>query len=193
MSSEAKKPRKSRDAERTRNNILEAAKIAFSERGYGQVGVREIAAMAGVDASLVNRYFGSKQKLFEAALKAVLEIDMLLVAGRAGFGTHAVDLIAGARPGQPNSVSMMILAAADPDARSVSARLHKKYVLAPLAKWLGPPDAETRAALITALCSGFLTYHTLMPLKPLTRPVDPVARAWLVQALQDIVDRSAAQ
>src|SRR5262245_18498390 len=61
-------PRK-RDAEATRAAILVAAKLHFARSGYDGAYLRDIAADAGVDAALINRYFGGKEGLFEAALK----------------------------------------------------------------------------------------------------------------------------
>jgi len=60
-----------RDAAGTRARILEAAKLRFCQRSYEQVGVREIAADANVDAALVNRYFGTKEELFAEISKGV--------------------------------------------------------------------------------------------------------------------------
>ncbi|MCC2628726.1 MAG: transcriptional regulator, partial [Thermomicrobiales bacterium] len=63
-----------RNAKATRQAILEAAKICFMHDGYEQVGVREIAARAGVDPSLVNRYFGSKEGLFSEAVASKFDL-----------------------------------------------------------------------------------------------------------------------
>src|SRR5690348_8135347 len=54
-----------RNAAATREAILESARRAFAAHGYDAAGVREIARDAGVTAMLVNRYFGSKEQLFE--------------------------------------------------------------------------------------------------------------------------------
>src|SRR5258708_16052527 len=59
-----------RNSEATRQAILESALSAFVRAGYDGVGVREIAGGAGVDAMLVNRYFGSKEELFAEAVHA---------------------------------------------------------------------------------------------------------------------------
>src|SRR5215813_10695711 len=59
-----------RDAAATRAAILASAREAFARAGYDGVGVREIAAGAGVTAMLVNRYFGSKEQLFAEVLAA---------------------------------------------------------------------------------------------------------------------------
>src|ERR1700693_4947880 len=58
-----------RNAAATREAILRSALAAFSRYGYDGVGVREIAQTAGVTAVLVNRYFGSKEELFAAAVE----------------------------------------------------------------------------------------------------------------------------
>ena len=54
-------PPRGRNAAATRQAILDSARWCFSRDGYDQVGVRDIAARAGADPALVNRYFGSKE------------------------------------------------------------------------------------------------------------------------------------
>jgi len=51
----------------TRARILAAAKALFAEHGYAGASVRDIAAAAAADPSLVIRYFGSKEQLFAEA------------------------------------------------------------------------------------------------------------------------------
>src|ERR1700736_49737 len=62
-------PKRPRNAVATREAILQSALAAFSRHGYDGIGVREIAQTAGVTAVLVNRYFGSKEELFAAAVE----------------------------------------------------------------------------------------------------------------------------
>ena len=62
-------PRRRRDAAATREAILQAATRRFTTEGYQRAGAREIAADAGVTAALVNRYFGSKVKLFAEVIE----------------------------------------------------------------------------------------------------------------------------
>src|SRR5215471_16584536 len=57
------RPRR-RNAAATRAAILASARKSFARAGYDGAGVREIASGAGVTAMLVNRYFGSKERLF---------------------------------------------------------------------------------------------------------------------------------
>ncbi|MVU81880.1 TetR family transcriptional regulator [Nocardia sp. ET3-3] len=57
----------------TRARIRDAAITVFGEQGFG-VGVRAIAAAAGVSPGLVNHHFGSKEGLREACDDRVREI-----------------------------------------------------------------------------------------------------------------------
>ncbi|MPZ81141.1 MAG: TetR family transcriptional regulator [Actinophytocola sp.] len=54
----------------TRAALVDAARAVFIEQGYDGATVRTIAARAGVDAAMVNHWFGGKEGLFaEAVLK----------------------------------------------------------------------------------------------------------------------------
>jgi AcrR family transcriptional regulator len=55
----------------TRTALVEAARAVFAESGYDGATVRAIATRAGVDAAMVNHWFGSKEGLFA---RAVLEL-----------------------------------------------------------------------------------------------------------------------
>lgn len=52
--------------EGSKERLLAAAQRLFRERGYEAVSVTEIGAAAGLSASLINAYFGSKAGLFHA-------------------------------------------------------------------------------------------------------------------------------
>ncbi|TDQ54887.1 TetR/AcrR family transcriptional regulator [Actinorugispora endophytica] len=56
-------------ATRTREEILQAARADFGEKGYNGASVRGIARRAGVDPALVHHYFGSKDQVFVAAME----------------------------------------------------------------------------------------------------------------------------
>src|ERR1700733_5017213 len=76
-------PKRRRDADATRAAIFEAATRRFAYQGYEQSGVREIAADAGVDAAMVNRYFGSKDGLFTEVVERAFDIRYLVDGDRA--------------------------------------------------------------------------------------------------------------
>jgi len=57
----------------SRERILRAALRAFAVRGFDGASTREIAAEAGVNHGLIPYYFGSKQKLWQAAVDLAFE------------------------------------------------------------------------------------------------------------------------
>ena len=70
MPGEQARPRGRRRAgENTRAALLDAARVEFTERGFDGATVRVIAQRAGVDAAMVNHWFGGKDGLFVAAME----------------------------------------------------------------------------------------------------------------------------
>jgi AcrR family transcriptional regulator len=73
----------------TREQILEAALSAFAEKGFDGATTREIATLAGVNHGLIPYYFGTKPKLWRAAVDrafAQLEAGLEAVLGDADAG-----------------------------------------------------------------------------------------------------------
>jgi len=75
---------------RTREAILDAARRSFAEHGYDGTTIRGIAAGAGVNPALVHHFYGTKERLFAAAMRLpVLPGEILgraLGAARAQLG-----------------------------------------------------------------------------------------------------------
>jgi AcrR family transcriptional regulator len=63
----------------TRDRILASARELFARNGIGNTSIRAVAAAAGVDSALVHHYFGTKEKLFAAAVR--IRIDPMEVIG----------------------------------------------------------------------------------------------------------------
>ncbi len=61
-------------SDRTKAAILQAARLRLASHGYDRTTIRAVAADAGIDPSMVMRYFVSKAQLFDAAL----DIDLRL-------------------------------------------------------------------------------------------------------------------
>src|SRR6201999_2410352 len=84
-----------RTSQDTKAAILAAARERFGAAGFQAATIRAIAADAGIDPSMVMRYFGNKDKLFAAAAEFDLrfpdlaEVDPVQV-GRALVG-HFLD------------------------------------------------------------------------------------------------------
>jgi AcrR family transcriptional regulator len=63
-----KRPGRPRGTTDTRERILASARELFARNGIGNTSIRAVAAAAGVDSALVHHYFGTKEKLFAAAV-----------------------------------------------------------------------------------------------------------------------------
>jgi AcrR family transcriptional regulator len=68
-----------RGASDTRERILDCARELFARNGIHKTSIRAVATAAGVDAALVHHYFGTKEKLFAAAVR--VPIDPMDVIG----------------------------------------------------------------------------------------------------------------
>jgi AcrR family transcriptional regulator len=62
---------RARQREQARARLLQSAKEVFSEKGYMDVRIADIAARAGVSHGLFYHYFESKQDIFRALAAAV--------------------------------------------------------------------------------------------------------------------------
>jgi AcrR family transcriptional regulator len=63
----------------TRERILTSARELFARNGITNTSIRAVAAAADVDSALVHHYFGTKEKLFAAAVR--IPIDPMDVIG----------------------------------------------------------------------------------------------------------------
>lgn len=52
-----------------KQHIILTAVELFAEKGFDGSSIRDLAARAGVNVAMVNYYFGSKEKLFEAIVE----------------------------------------------------------------------------------------------------------------------------
>jgi len=67
------RPVRGESAEDVRRRLVAVARELFAKRGFGAVGIREIAREAGVTPGMISYYFGDKLGLYEAMLGSVFE------------------------------------------------------------------------------------------------------------------------
>jgi AcrR family transcriptional regulator len=156
--------RRRRNAAATRQAILDSARLAFTRFGYDGVGVREIAQNAGVTAMLVNRYFGSKEKLFEEVIEVTLATPGVIKRGMATSQRDpamfcrevASALVANTAPGVTplDGILILIRSAANKQAGKM-LRENALELLQPLIDMLPGPDPDVRAALLLSAIAGF--------------------------------------
>src|SRR5437763_12065960 len=78
------RPRRDAAGEGAREDIVQAARRAFAERGYDDVSLRAVARDAGVDAALIHHYFPDKAELFAATMAIPNRPDRIVAEILAG-------------------------------------------------------------------------------------------------------------
>ncbi len=146
-----------RNADETRARMIVAAQHVFAEKAYSQAGLREIARRANVAGSLVIKYFSTKRNLFEEALKAALIDPRIFQEDRSRFGEMMVATIVNPET-QVIAPAMMALSIGDGEAKSAIESVSEQYVIAPMAAWLGAPNAAARANCILMLTMGYVMF-----------------------------------
>ncbi|MFJ4467917.1 TetR/AcrR family transcriptional regulator [Streptomyces sp. NPDC089424] len=150
----AKRPR---NAAATREAILRSATEAFSRHGYDGVGVREIAAAAGVTAMLVNRYFGSKEQLFTEVVEASFAPPTVVTDDP---GTLSRDvaraLVERTAPGAEHLDPFLLMLLSAPNERSAEIMRQgiERHVGRRLAERLDGQDVRERAGLALSVIAG---------------------------------------
>jgi AcrR family transcriptional regulator len=159
-------PKRRRDAAATRSAILEAATRRFAFQGYQGAGVREIAADAGVNAAMVNRYFGSKEGLFAEVVERAFDIRYLVDGDRATLAERMARAVVYGREdiARDRRIPLLLIlrSATEPRAAELIRPSLDRKLLRPLAEKLGGPDAKVRAAMVVALCTGFSILNQML-------------------------------
>ena len=165
-------PRRRRDAAATRSAIFEAATRRFAYQGYQCAGVREIAADAGVDAAMVNRYFGSKEGLFTEVVERAFDIRYLVEGDPATLAERlARKMVYGREDSadeRPIPLLLMLRSATEPRAADLIRTSLERNLLRPLAECLDGTDAEVRSTLVIAQCMGFAIMNQMLRPRALT-------------------------
>jgi AcrR family transcriptional regulator len=173
-------PRRSRADQRreTELRILAAARDRFAGSGYERTTIRSVAAAANVDPGLVMHYFGSKAGLFSRVTAAAGPpppegtaeevVEQLLDRLRGSLRDEPAESLAVLR-------SMLTHPEAAREVRD-STRAHKERVSAAISE----PDADLRAALVSAVLIGAIIARHLLELDHL-RDADPDLVAALLE------------
>ena len=183
-------------SEGTRRAILGAARATFAARGYEQTTIRAVAAQAGVDASMVMRYFGSKAGLFTAAVTMDLDIPDLRSVPASGRGELLVRLFINRWEAPPSDDEMIAMLRAGVTSETVAGRLQdvlSQLVTEPIAAF-GDERATERGTLIGAqllglgLCRYILRFEPLasMSADEVVAAVAPSVQRYLTQPVGEL-------
>ncbi|HEY0331301.1 MAG TPA: TetR family transcriptional regulator [Rhodopseudomonas sp.] len=155
---------------RTRQRILDAAMLRFSQHSYEETTLREIAADVGVDVALVHRSFGSKEELFTAVLELSFDDGLreamaapdLGAALTRHFFTHRRD--SSLRVVDPLHIAIRSLGSER--TQPILQRFVQQIFIAPLTERLGA-GGEQRAALIVSAFAGLAILRDVLEVKGL--------------------------
>jgi AcrR family transcriptional regulator len=176
-----------RDADATKQAIQDAAGACFGKAGYDQVGLREIAALAGVDVALVGRYFGSKEELFAAWIEEGPRPPPAYPDDRRSFGEWIVRKILGKERDLTRMLAMHN-SVTNPRAAEIVRRALERRTIKPLGKWIGGADGELRASLILAHLTGFSVMRDIIGVEALGRADRERLVKRLGRAVQSYID-----
>jgi AcrR family transcriptional regulator len=183
-------PKRSRNAEATKADILSAARTVFANSGYDNVGVRDIASKAGVNAALVIRYFGSKEELFEKAVTNAFSLNDLLNVKRDEVGKLLAYYILQKRDkeGSLEPLLALLRSSSSEQGSKLMRELLDEQFIRPMAKWLGGKQAELRASLIASTMLGLaLTRDVLKSERLESSEIEPIVKL-VAPVLQNYVD-----
>ncbi len=148
-----------RDAGATRAAILAAAKKHFAKSGYDGAFLRDIAAEAGADAALINRYFGGKEGLFAAALKDSIAPDAIAHWDKAGFAREIATMMAGhahQHVERTHAFEFLLQAATNPTTAPLLNEAVQERFMGPIRRWIGGDHVAARARLLASVFIGLL-------------------------------------
>lgn len=166
-----------RNAAATRAAILASAQQAFTRHGFDGVGLREIAAAAGANVALVNRYFGSKQGLFEEAVTTAITMNSLFPANREEFCERLIRQTLHDWPPervQFDPTRAMLRSSGNELAEQLIRQGIETQLVKPLADWFGGEDGRARAGVTIALVAGIAILRDVLALQALSEDSEKI-------------------
>lgn len=176
-------PTKRRETEAA---ILASARSQFSRRGFEQVGVRDIADVAGVNAALVIRYFGSKEALFEQAVLQEVDLAQLFQLPPEQLGDALVHYILAKK--DSDSLLALLRSAGNEQADALLRQRLEEQFITPLAALMGGNDRTLRASLIAAQLLGVALMREVIASHPLESASKERVMTWYAPLVQKLLD-----
>jgi AcrR family transcriptional regulator len=160
----------SRRSEHTRAAILAAARRRFAADGFERTTIRGIAADAGIDPSMVMRYYGSKDGLFAAAADLDLHLPDLAAVPREQLGVtlarHWVEVWEGGRSDELLIVLLRSAVTNEDAAEQLRTVFGAQVAKAVAAVVDDPAEAPTRAGLVATQLLGLALCRHILRLPP---------------------------
>ncbi|MGW0905824.1 TetR/AcrR family transcriptional regulator [Streptomyces sp. NPDC002853] len=165
---------------RTRAAILYAARLHFAADGYQRATIRAIAATASIDPSMVMRYFGTKDQLFDAALDVDLGLPDLTGTPPEQLPYVLVTYFLAPWENDTDEGSLRLLlrsAATNERAAERLRRILHQQFTSSLTGVLGAERAASNTSLVAAQLLGVAFARYLLRLQPIADlPVQALAK-----------------
>lgn len=175
----------------TRDAIIGAARTLFADRGYDGASMRAIASEAGVDASLVVHFFGSKAGLLVEAIQWPFdpadEIPVLLADGPEHVGAALARLLVDTwdREGSRHAIITLLRSATtEPRAAELMRTFIQIRLFGPLLERLGSDQPEIRGELCASQMLGLGLARYVLRFEPLASADSDLVVAWAGPTLQ---------
>lgn len=159
MAARGRRPLGGPDARRA---VLDAARELFAKLGFERTTMRAVAARAAVDPALIYHYFGDKDGLLSAALRAPVDPAVFAGlgddAGRAGeeFIRRVVRLWEDRPEVREQMLAMLRTGLSHDQAGRMLREILSSFILAALGDVLADDRRELRAALIGSHVGGLM-------------------------------------
>lgn len=174
-----------RRSDATRAAILHAARDHFAADGYERATIRAIARDAGIDASMVMRYYGNKEGLFAAASEFELRLPDLAAVPREEVGAALVGHFL-ARWEQDGTLTALLRVGVTNEAGAARMQHIFREQLGPAVARVCPVpgQAPRRAALVAAQILGMALARYVLRLPPAAAMSRDEVVAWLGPTVQ---------
>ena len=158
----------------TREAILEAARGRFADHGYDGATIRGIAADAGVDPALVHHFYGTKERLFVAAMRFPVVpseiLERVVAAEPERIGETIVRTVLGVWEGpdtRDQTLALLRSAVTNERAAAMLRGFVTTAILGTIAGVVPAEDAEYRAALVASQIVGLGFARFVIGIEPL--------------------------
>lgn len=174
-----------RNAAATRQAMLAAARLHFARESYENVGLREIAAEAGVDPALVARYFGGKEQLFKEALRGDMPPFVEGIA-REELPAHLASLLLDhektedEQSAKMDCLLMILRSSASTKASEIVGTAISEDMLGPMSRALTGEHPQIRAGLALAVLMGSGILRSAMGMGPMCDATTEILRKRLI-------------
>jgi AcrR family transcriptional regulator len=176
-----------RSSDETKAAILVAARERFGSAGFQAATIRAIAGDAGVDPAMVMRYYGSKDKLFAAAVEFDLRFPDYATTDPKRVGRSLVRHFLERWEGDEALVILLRSSATNGDAAQRMQEIFGTQ-LRPLVATLVPAEeSAVRAGLIATQILGMALCRFVLRLPPVVAMTRDEIVEWLGPTIQRYV------